>query len=298
MEQCQSMKILTLLNVEPLDEDQTRVLGAYSRPGLEINLDRCKLTSAGASALAEVLGRDKGPTKLYFCEIDNSVLADGLRGNSRLKSLTPRLSSNFELGNREVLAIAGALKENKGLVDLHLWYAFTLSDETWDAVCDSLKTHPTLQVLHFQSIQTSSEASLPPSVLKSRIQALVDMLKVNMSIHTVCLRDHYREHELFQGSVIPYLEKNRLRPRVRATQKTRPMAYRVKVLGRALASARTDANSFWMLLSGNPEVAFPSTTATTAPRLRTSLLGTPATSNADAVAATAAVTVNATRAAL
>ena len=39
--------------------------------------------------------------------------------------------------------------------------------------------------------------------------------------------------------------------------------YRAKVLGRALLSARIDANSFWMLLSGNAEVAFPSTNATT-----------------------------------
>jgi hypothetical protein len=33
------------------------------------------------------------------------------------------------------------------------------------------------------------------------------------------------------------------------------------VLGRALLAARTDANSIWMLLSANPEVAFPSTAA-------------------------------------
>jgi hypothetical protein len=43
-------------------------------------------------------------------------------------------------------------------------------------------------------------------------------------------------------------------------QKTRPITYRAKVLGRALLAARTDINSFWMLLSVNAEVAFPSTT--------------------------------------
>jgi hypothetical protein len=54
-----------------------------------------------------------------------------------------------------------------------------------------------------------------------------------------------------------YLSRNeyRLRSRVCA------IPYRAKVLGRALLSARTNANSFWMLLSGNAEVAFPSTTA-------------------------------------
>jgi hypothetical protein len=93
------------------------------------------------------------------------------------------------------------------------------------------------------------------------MQALVDMMKVNISIHSICLPDYFNRHELLRGSVIPYLETNRLRPCVRDIQKTRPMAYRAKVLGRALLAARTDANSLWMLLSGNPEVAFPSTTA-------------------------------------
>jgi hypothetical protein len=90
------------------------------------------------------------------------------------------------------------------------------------------------------------------------------MLKVNTSIHTIQLDGCYCKHELFRGSVIPYLETNRLRPRLLAIQKTRPISYRTKVLGRALLSTCTDANRFWMLLSGNAEVAFPSATTTTA----------------------------------
>jgi hypothetical protein len=69
----------------------------------------------------------------------------------------------------------------------------------------------------------------------------------------------------FKGrSFLISLETNRFRPRVRAIQKTRPIPYRAKVLGRAFLSARTDANSLWMLLSGNAEVTFPSTTVTIA----------------------------------
>jgi hypothetical protein len=66
-----------------MDENHCRVFGAYSRPGLEIEMIRCKVTNSGASFLAEVLGRDQGPTRLDFCDIDNFFLADGLRGNSR-----------------------------------------------------------------------------------------------------------------------------------------------------------------------------------------------------------------------
>jgi uncharacterized protein YggE len=57
---------------------------------------------------------------------------------------------------------------------------------------------------------------------------------------------------------------NRLRPRVRAIQKTRPIAYRAKVLGQALLTARANANSLWMFLSGNAEVSFPPTISITA----------------------------------
>jgi hypothetical protein len=108
------------------------------------------------------------------------------------------------------------------------------------------------------------DAGVVPDVITSRIQAFVDMVKVNTSIHTMHLDTCYSNHELFQSFVIPYLKTNRFRPRLLAIQKTRPIAYRVKVLGRALVSARTDTHSFWMLLPGNAEVAFPSRTTTIA----------------------------------
>jgi hypothetical protein len=96
-----------------LGRESCRVLGAYSRPDLEIKLICCKLTSSGATALAEVLRRNQGPTKLDHCHIDNFVLADGLRGNSRLKSFSQDFSDNSSVSNREVVAIAGALRETK-----------------------------------------------------------------------------------------------------------------------------------------------------------------------------------------
>jgi hypothetical protein len=101
-------------------------------------------------------------------------------------------------------------------------------------------------------------------VITSRTQALVNMIKVNTSIHTLRVHPCYSEHEMYRGSVIPYLETNRLRPRLLAIQKTRPIVYRAKVLGRALLATRANANKFWMIISGNLEVAFPATTATIA----------------------------------
>jgi hypothetical protein len=264
IEQCHSLKLLSLNDFD-MDEDHCRVLGTFSRPDLEIDLIRCTFTHPGTtSALAEVLGRNQGPTKLHLCYINNLVLADGLRGNSRLKSLRFRFSDSNDVRNQELLAIAGALRENKGLVALDLsFFNLRVSDETWHAVCDSLKTHPTLEILnlsvHF--VNTTTARALPTS---SWMSALANMLKVNTSIHTIHLESRYRQHELFHESVFPYLDTNRLRPRVTAIQKTLPSAYRAKVLGRALLSARTDPNRFWILLSGNVDiVAFQLTTATT-----------------------------------
>jgi hypothetical protein len=78
------------------------VLGAHSRPDLKIELYECRIAGAAAEALVEVLGRNQGPTKLYHSEIDNSILADRLRGNSRLKHITlactDRLAKRFSAG--------------------------------------------------------------------------------------------------------------------------------------------------------------------------------------------------------
>jgi hypothetical protein len=158
-----------------------------------------------------------------------------------------------------------------------------MPDEAWSVICDSLETHPTLEVLDLRT--TYNDATMDPVMLKTRIHAILDMMKVNMSIHTIHLDSRYSENELFRESVIPYLVTNRLRPRIRAIQKTRPIAYRTKVLGRALLAAHTDPNRFWMLLSGNADVAFPSRTTTI---VAAANLPTPATA-----AATSTVNVTA-----
>jgi hypothetical protein len=215
-----SLKALRLDKVE-MDENHFRVLGAYSRPGLEIEPKRCRITGAAAAVLAEVLGSNQGPTKLDDCYIDYSVLSDGLRGNSRLKSLRLRISSCLQDDNRHVLVIAGALREKKGLVEFNLSWSQRLSDETWGTIWDSLKTHATLEILNLTS--TNDDYTTVLAVITSRIRALLNMMKMNMVIHTIHLNLSYREHELFRHFVIPYLVTNRSQPRVRAIQRTRPI---------------------------------------------------------------------------
>jgi hypothetical protein len=111
-------------------------------------------------------------------------------------------------------------------------------------------------------------------------------MKANLSIHTIRLHDRYSQHKLYQLSVIPYLETNRFRPRLLDIQQTHPIPYRAKVLGRALLEARTDSNRYWMLLSGNAEVAFPPSATTIAAATN---LPTPATAAAISTANIATV---------
>jgi hypothetical protein len=91
-----------------------------------------------------------------------------------------------------------------------------------------------------------------PAVLKSPMQALLDMLKVNMSIHTTMhLDSHYIDHELYRLSLIPYLETNRLRPRLLAIQQTRPISAVVKANAAEAASTSSAAASAESSEQGN-----------------------------------------------
>jgi hypothetical protein len=54
-----------------------------------------------------------------------------------------------------------------------------VSDETWDGICDSLETHPTLELLNLFAMD---EGKMPPDMITSRTQAIVDMMKVGVPV--------------------------------------------------------------------------------------------------------------------
>jgi hypothetical protein len=250
MEQCQSLKLLSLYRLF-FDENHILALGALSRPNFKINLINCRTAGASAEALVEILKRNHGPAfYMAYCHFHSFM--DVLRGDSRLKSL---ILDSFH-NKRSMNEFPSVFRENKSLVRLKFDDSHWVTDDQWGAICDSLETHPSLEVLDLHP-----EGYTTPAISASRIQALVDMLKVNISIHTIHLDYHHSEHENFRRSVAPYLETNRFRPRLLAIQKARPFPYRVKLLGRALLATRTDPNRLWMLLSGNVDAAFPSTAA-------------------------------------
>jgi hypothetical protein len=197
MEQCQSLKTIRLQALE-FDENHCRLLGTCSRPDLRIELKRCKFTRAGACALAEVLGRNQGPTRLDYCDVDPFHLANELHGISRLISFRTYFSRDFDIHNQQLLAIADAIRENKGLIE----YGYIgMNGERWGVICDSFKTHPTLEVLDVSEINI--DATTIPAVITSRVQALFGMMEVNTSIHTIDLRYQYSGRSLSRDEPIP-----------------------------------------------------------------------------------------------
>jgi hypothetical protein len=138
-----------------------------------------KSRALGQGFLAEGLGRNQGPTRIDVCHVDDSVLADGLRGNSRLKVFRAFIANSPEYSKRGFLAIANAVRENKGLVELDLRYGNCVDNETWGAICDCLETHPTLEVLNLCSgfVHHGEDFATTLAVLKSRIQTILDKVK-------------------------------------------------------------------------------------------------------------------------
>jgi hypothetical protein len=230
------------LKSSTLDEDHCRVLAAASRPGLEIVLENCKITNAGARIFAESFRLNQGPTKLICCRINSEILAEAMRGNTVVNTLTLKYVETHEL-----YLLARALQEDRGLVKLD--FASIIGPETLGLFCLSLKTHPLLETIRFPP-----ERGLN-SMKNHWMNRVVEMLQVNTVVQTVVqdvelrLLDHVGR-KIYRNSVRPLLNRNILRNRLGAIHKA-PMALRQKLLGRALQKYRMDPDRMWMLVSDN-----------------------------------------------
>jgi hypothetical protein len=77
------------------------------------------------------------------------------------------------------------------------------------------------------------------------------MVQHNTVLHTINLSERERDEQIYTGLILPYLETNLYRPRVLAVKQTKERPFREKMLGRALASVKTNANLVWTFLSEN-----------------------------------------------
>jgi hypothetical protein len=246
--QSHNLRVLRLHN-RRLDTCHCRAMDALTRTDLQIDLIDCQPTESGKIVLLESIRQNRGPTQLSRCRIDTRGLADALRGNSSVSSLSPHL----RYSDQDRLVLVQALAETEGLVTLHLDIV-PITDTIWIALWRSVARHPTLEkiVLPHRTDFTWKDGTTDAQQTL-RMQAMVDALRINTVLHTVELnRDHF-DQEILDSTVYPLLLANRYRPRVRAIAKKKGPGRRM-LLGRALGSVSSDPSLIWMFLSGNANV--------------------------------------------
>jgi hypothetical protein len=238
------------------NEEHTRVLAAPPQHKLQLALRDCRFSDGEASknALLQWLKSGRGPTELYRCVIDSNVVAETLRGNSRLGRLLLCQEKASTARAPELSLIFRALAEDRGLTEFDaFWYS--IGDENWNLLCQSLQKHPTMTSLGLACTgpkRPTDKTELSEAQKTSRTRALADMLQTNTMLHTIRLFSGEYDERIYTESIEPRLETNLYRPRVLAIKKEaddRP--FRQKVLGRALNCVKSNPNLVWMFLSGN-----------------------------------------------
>lgn len=241
-----------------LNEEHVRALATVSHPDMQVTLGHCNLSDDDAcrDAFIECLQSDRGPTTLDDCRMNGRVLAAAITGNSRVTSLKlPGLLRTFDAG---MDVFSRALATNRGLIELNLRF-IPISNENWTILFQSLRGHPTLTKLNLGMTSPARDDDgntiLTFHEKVRRTGAVAQMMKENTVLHDVDLTQDECNQRIYAESILPRLETNLYRPRVRAIKKA-AISLRRPLLGRALQSesVRTKANLLWMLLSGNPDI--------------------------------------------
>jgi hypothetical protein len=245
-----------------LNEEHIRVLASAPRQEQQLILRGCRFSDGEAckNVFRRWLQSGGGPTELHRCVIDSDVLADAMRGSSRLSKilLSPEKASTAE--DSELSLIISALAENKSLTDFDaFWYS--ISDENWSILCRSLQNHPTLTSLDLACTGPKNVAGKREFLEEqktNRTLALAEVMQTNTILHTIRLFPGEFDERIFTESIQPRLETNLYRPRVFAVKKEADdTSFRQKVLGRALSCVRSNPNLVWMFLSENMDVFSP-----------------------------------------
>jgi hypothetical protein len=233
-----------------LDTCHCRAMDALTRIDLQIKLIDCAPTALGETVLLESIRQNRGPTRLTLWRIDTR-LADALRGNSSINSISP----HEDCSDEDRLVLVQAIAETEGLVALDLSLV-PIADETWIALWQSVARHPKLEKIilpHKYSRVGTWRDGTTGAYKTLNVQAMADALRVNTVLHTIDLKRDDFDQEILVSPVYPILLANRYRPRVGAITEVEGQLRR-KLLGRALACISSKPSLVWMFLSGNANV--------------------------------------------
>jgi hypothetical protein len=239
-----------------LNQEQCQALATVSRENLEIKLKYCTLANDAAcrDAFVECLQADAGPTELYKCVINFTILAASLAGNRRVTLLS--IPSYFVFTDD----FFRALGANIGLVEMDL-SGQEISTEQWKTLCQSLAQHPALTELNLHHTARGRPLHGPTlcdSQKKQKTRTIANMMRMNTVLHNVELSELERDELIYKQEIAPYLETNLHRSRLLTMKKSKCETLRRKLLGRSFARINDNSNLIWMFLSGNADVALPS----------------------------------------
>jgi hypothetical protein len=232
-------------------EEHWLALTAACELDLDIVFENCTIAKSGYGAFLDFLQRSGGAISLCSCTIDAETLAHALRGNTSISEL--RLHS-YEADSDYISTVAQALAENEGLETLYLAGGVCVDDETWKTLFRSIRNHPQLEILGL--VRTGGLATTLSAKSKTiRMQAIVSMLQSpNRVIRRISLSEDEQDGHTYQESILPHLQVNIYRPRVKRIKQTRDRSRKEGLLGRALYTLRNRSDLVWMLLSENAEI--------------------------------------------
>jgi hypothetical protein len=210
------------------------------------------LEDAGA-ALAESVRQGPGPKELFlrglpFRSSESLVtFMNALKGDEHLERLRIPVSHD----RQETRALAAALRENKGLVHLTVYFdegVCTKSDIT--ELLESISLHPSLRSLDLNR----HRRGIDPTKRREFTKAVADMLSVNERVEAVSFHDDIFDKDHWDAYVAPRLECNLYRKWLPSILRIEEASTRAAVLARTLATFSSKSHLVWMLLSQNHDI--------------------------------------------
>jgi hypothetical protein len=266
LEQCPGLELLTFMDTT-LDESQCRALAAASPSTttgkLDIRFHGCRVLNVGSTAALADLFRDNNnnsQTDQVHYHLDHfqtegwRVLAESLRGNTSVKTIyEPGGLYGRQLKHDEFRVLAEALRDNQGLGKftprrLHI------NDENWTLLCQSLRSHPTLDTLDLSGTFHNPNAGMTNASKKHRCTCIVNLLRSNTVLSSVHLTRDERDETIWRESIVPHLQTRTYHPLVREIKAVADQPRRFKLFGRALNSVKTKPHLLYLFVIGSVDI--------------------------------------------
>jgi hypothetical protein len=267
LERCPDLELLAFMDTT-LDETQCRALASASPSTttgkLDIRFHDCRVLNVDSTAAFAALFRNNNSNNQgdqvhyhldHFQTEDWPILAESLRGNTSVITIIQpagRLAKRM-LEHDEFRALAEALRENQGLLRFSL-RGQHINHENWTVLCQSLRSHPTLDTLDLSGTFHYPNAGITEASKKHRCTCIVNLLRSNTVLRSVLLTRDERDETIWSKSIIPHLETREFQPLVLEIKTVADQPRRSKLFGRALNSVKTQPYLLYLFVIGNVDI--------------------------------------------